>query len=312
MLKNLIVLLDDTSVPICHGNNPYTVTNPISLEVLKSTIQYGMEENLSIHFVFPEYQLPESYMQIIDSVKSEKIVPFNSSTRGSIVVYDGLDNFEKEIDNLNVCVLRTIKNDFFTQYEKLFVRLPLISRLNIVITDIDSFTKQDFDKYKIILETIRSHFLESYCNSNLQLNIITDRMMLTEPNHCNSGVEHITIAPNGNFYICPSFYYSNKDDSVGNIFTGLDIKNNHLLRLDNAPLCRICDAYQCKRCVWMNQKTTGEICVPSREQCVISHLERNASKALLFDMKKKGYHGDLDEIDEIEYLDPFDLKTMKK
>ena len=46
---------------------------------------------------------------------------------------------------------------------------------------------------------------------------------------------------------------------------------------------------------------------PSHQQCVISHLERNASRDLQIKMQEAGYRFE-NEIKEINYLDPFDVK----
>ena len=120
-------------------------------------------------------------------------------------------------------------------------------------------------------------------------------------NNCNAGIESITLAPNGNLYLCPGFYYDD-EESVGNLDDGINIKNQQLLRLDHAPLCRICDAYQCKRCIWLNKKTTIEVNTPSHEQCVMAHLERNQSRLLLTELQEHGLYDNKQEIKEISYV----------
>ena len=106
------------------------------------------------------------------------------------------------------------------------------------------------------------------------------------------GQVSITVAPNGMFYICPSFYYDERmgidnlmhykhpssDRYVGDLESGLGISNSALLDLQHAPLCRNCDAFHCNRCVWLNQKLTLDINTPSHQQCVMSHVERNAGR----------------------------------
>jgi len=47
--------------------------------------------------------------------------------------------------------------------------------------------------------------------------------------------------------------------AVGDLRTGLAIANQQLYRLDHAPICRVCDAYHCRRCVWMNDRLTGDV-----------------------------------------------------
>ncbi len=142
----------------------------------------------------------------------------------------------------------------------------------------------------------------------MQLNLLTDRLMLTEMNNCNAGWESITIASDGKFYICPAFYYENRDLSVGSVAEVLDIKNPQLYHLDHAPICRICDAWHCRRCVWLNWRTTLEVNTPSHEQCVIAHIERNAAARMLTSMKKEslGFEVPAQNLDETTVLDPID------
>ena len=73
-------------------------------------------------------------------------------------------------------------------------------------------------------------------------------------------------------------------------------------------MCSHCDAYQCKRCVWLSRKTTLEVNTPSHEQCVVAHLERNASRELLVNIRKHGMFLPETAIKEIDYLDPFEKR----
>ena len=121
-----------------------------------------------------------------------------------------------------------------------------------------------------------------------------------------SGKSGGTLAPDAKFYVCPAFYLGNDGYAIGDLQKGLDIKNPQLYRIDHAPICKRCDAYQCRRCVWLNRKMTLEINTPSHEQCVISHLERNASQQLLTSIRLAGDFLVGREISTLNYLDPFD------
>ncbi|MDE6296932.1 MAG: CXXX repeat peptide maturase, partial [Muribaculaceae bacterium] len=133
-----------------------------------------------------------------------------------------------------------------------------------------------------------------------------DRMVLTEMNNCNAGWESLTLAPNGNLYICPAFYYAG-EKPVGTIGQELDIKNPQLFRLDHAPICRNCDAWHCRRCVWLNKRYTLEVNTPGHEQCVMIHLEREATRKL---SEKTGFLSKqllpVEKIIELNYLDPLE------
>ena len=277
-----------------------------------------MKENLMIQFVYPNYELPQEYKDIIHSIDHNKIIPLSSSEQGDILVINEVNDIcNLKTDKSKTYVLRAQKNEFFDNISRIIEIMCKAVRLNIVITDIETFTEEDFGKYNNCLEEISQEIANLYINGSFpQLNLITDRLILSSMNNCNAGYENITLAPDGRFYICPAFYQSDSriviDDKVrciGDLQNGVDIKNPQLYQLQNAPLCRNCDAYQCKRCIWLNRKTTLEVNTPSHEQCVVAHIERNVSRNLLYHVRKHGdYFSDV-TIKEISYLDPFDIRT---
>ncbi len=310
MLKYLIVLLDDTSTSYCHYENPKTEHKLISLQDLRAAILLAMKENLMVQFVYPDYKLPQEYEEIIEMTEYCKIMPVACCAGADIIVWDYWENPEgRNMDRDKVYVLRTKKEDFFSHYEKVGKILIHVARLNIILTDVDTFTEADFDKYKSVLAELAFQ-LKGFYNEKTtpQFNLLTDRMLLDSMNNCNAGWENITLAPDGKFYVCPAFYLSGEGYSIGDLDKGLDIRNPQLYCLSHAPLCRHCDAYQCKRCIWLNRKMTLEVNTPSHEQCVTAHLERNASRDLLQELRKSGCFLQGREITEIDYLDPFDVR----
>lgn len=303
-MQYLIILLDDTSVSYCHCNNPYTKRRLITIDDLKAGILYAMKENLMVQFVYPNYELPQEYLDVIDTIDHHDIVPWPQQGDVSVLGIQGLDLRPKKLAGA-ICVLRLKKAELFASGDTIAEMLPVVQRLNVVITDIDTFTDDDLKQYDTLLDKWAAVLKEEYLKGNTpQLNLLTDRMMLAKPNHCNAGVENITLAPNGKFYLCPAFYYSDPADSID----PQDITNRQLLRLDHAPLCRHCDAYHCRRCVWLNRKTTLEVNTPSHEQCVVSHTERNAARRLLEAIRKKAEFMPEVEIKEISYIDPFEVR----
>jgi CXXX repeat peptide maturase len=291
-------------VSYCHYENNRRERKLIPIEKLKQGIRFGMMENLMIQYVYPDYELPEEYAEVIESIDHSKIKPV--ADEADILVVS-----EPVANAVTVPVVwRLNKVQLFEAEKDICEMLTKTPRLNVVITDIDSFTDEDFERYKALLEKLSESVEQLYAEGKSpQLNLLTDRMMLKEMNNCGAGDTCITLAPNGRFYICPAFYFEDKEDFVGDLEHGLDIKNQQLYKLSYAPICRHCDAYQCKRCVWMNRKTTLEVNTPSHEQCVVAHLERNASRDLLNNIRKHStFLPNQEEITEIDYLDPFDKR----
>ena len=306
MMQYLVILLDDTSISYCHYENTKTIRKLISLDDLKAGIFFAMKQNLMIQFVYPVYELPEEYHTLIETIDHQRIIPAPQATSGAeVMVIECLEKIPETITGDAAYVVRTTKVELFQNVEKLSQLLGKANRINIVLTDVDTFTDADFALYRQVLSQIADATTEQYTHGHFpQLNILTDRVLVDRMNNCNAGVENITLAPNGQFYVCPAFYYENELDAIGNPADGIDIKNKQLFQIDFSPLCRRCDAYQCRRCVWLNRKTTLEVNTPSHEQCVIAHLERNASREWLLGMADF-FPGR--EITEIQYLDPFDI-----
>lgn len=308
MTQYLIILLDDTAVSFCHYTNSCTEQRLMPIETLKKSIMYGMKENLNIQFVYPSYALPAEYNEVIEGIDHCKIKPLKCSMDADVIVIDGLTEAKFATGKMTAaCVLRLTKAEMFSGQETIKRILKLTQRLNVVITDVETLTDADLPIYKKALEELSTSVEQLYVDgASPQLNLLTDRIMLDKMNNCGAGDTTITIAPDGQFYVCPAFYQSANGYSVGSIDDGLDIKNRQLYRLDHAPICRHCDAYQCKRCVWLNRKTTLEVNTPSHEQCVVAHTERNMSRQLLLNIRKYGEFLAGMEIKEINYLDPFE------
>ena len=314
MLQYLVILLDDTSTSYCHYENTRMERQLMPLDTLKRGIRFGMMENLMIQFVYPDYVLPQEYKDTIETIDHTKIVSSlceDADVRAEadvIVFHDWTGIMFASFDESKSYVLRTSKADFFDRFAMLGDVLSKVTRLNVVITDVETMTDADFDRYKQVLASLAERVETLYASGKSpQLNLLTDRILLDAMNNCNAGVENITLAPDGRFYVCPAFY-ADGSPSVGDVEHVLDIKNPQLYRLDHAPLCRKCDAYQCRRCVWLNRKTTLEVNTPSHEQCVAAHLERNASRSLLAAIRRHGTFMPEKDIKEITYLDPFDVK----
>ncbi len=316
MIQYLVILLDDTSVSFCHYANPKAECRLMPIKTLKAGILFGMRENLNIQFVYPDYELPQEHKDAIETIDHVNIASASAPVKADVVILNGPESVVAE--KTKTYVVRLSKAELFAGMDEISSLIAASDRVNVVITDIETFTDSDFNEYKKCLKKLADKVEQEYMNGRSpQLNILTDRMMLDKMNNCGAGDTTITLAPDGKFYVCPAFYLAGDDEdfglgkskfSIGDIDNGLDIKNPQLYKLDHAPLCRICDAWQCRRCVWLNRKTTYEMNTPSREQCVIAHLERNASRELLAAIRKHGAFMPGTEIKEIDYLDPFDVK----
>lgn len=311
MLTHLIILLDDTSASYCH----YEVTKKehrlIPLDVLKQGIVWAMKENLNIQFVYPSNGLPAEYLKAIDCIDHTKIKPIAQADEADVIVPEG---WVDTVPEGSTCIIRTSREELSRHLATLREWLGKVARLNVVLTDVESFTDDNIEIYGNTLKAVADGIVEVLRQGkSVQVNLLTDRMMLTEMNNCNAGDNNITLAPNGMFYLCPAFYYEDEEQNVGDLNSGLAIKNSQLLRLNHAPICRVCDAYQCRRCIWMNGRLTGDMNTPSHQQCVVAHIERNASRYLQQKLAEAGIRlTDSQPIEEMIELDPFNIVNRWK
>ena len=212
MLQYLVILLDDTSVAYCHADNPLKERNLIPLETLKKGILFGMKQNLMIQYVFPDYALPKAYSEVIESIDNVKIYPMGCKPvtgieDGNDADVEVVNTVPEKVEAKNL-VLRLTFSEMLKQKDAIVNLFASGTRINLCITDVEQFTDEQIEVYKMLLEEWNAVLLDLYKQGQSpQFNLLTDRMMLDKMHNCEAGVSNITLAPNGKFYLCPAFYY---------------------------------------------------------------------------------------------------------
>lgn len=315
MLNHLLVLLEKSAVPFCYYDNPYyysqTQTQLIPLATLQAIISSAQDNPIPVTFVYGRCQLPLEYEELIDGISHTKIIPLalqNVYPDGLVVVEadDQLMDSLKTDKQQNI-ILRVAPHNIVALSSLFQNLLGKFKRLNIHLVAMDYLTTSQLNTYEDELKTISKILAERYrAGEEIEVNVLSDRLLLSKMNNCNAGQQHITVAPNGKCYICPGFYYQDEGNSLGGFSHLADcgINNSQLLKLANAPLCSRCDAFHCKRCVYLNKKTTMEINIPSAEQCQVSHIERDISRQLLNSFGAQEPFSGMNRILNLTYRDP--------
>lgn len=312
MLKYLTIPLSAHSISYCHYPSMSSSRDNafIDGQTLSDILIWSMKENLSVQFLYPYEALPDSLKALTESVDNIKIAPVAAEDSALSEMVDILvsDSFSiPSIHSDKIYIVRSSLGDFLGSEAKLLKIIRTAKRLNVVFTDIPNLTEKDLEAYHHMMQklaiTLAQYILDG---KEIQFNLLTDRIMLTSMNNCNAGHESIVVSETGDFYPCPAFI-GNSRFICGNIKTGFKAPDGALYDRENAPICRICDAYQCKRCVWLNHLFTHEVNTPSWQQCKIAHIERSAAKTLLETIRtaKPEYLSGID-IPGIDYTDPFE------
>lgn len=317
-LQSLFVLIDSAAPSFCYYKTREMERKIMDDETLKKVAFYALTENLSLNLILGEDGLTEAQKEIL---KWNDYVIYRSGSAKfptddkTINVFDfESDTWDDSIGPTEMFILRISKDSLTELPAWLEAHSLAADKITVFVKEMETMTEAEFGPYKAVLDRLAAWLPEREEEKPFELSLLTDRLQLEKPNHCDAGVKHVTIGPDGNFYVCPGFYYreKNKDFLIADIDIvlkthELPIKNSQLYKLDHAPICENCDAWQCRRCVWLNKETTLEVNTPSRQQCVCAHLERNASRDLIEPL----FIQDMVSIPEIDYLDPFE-ELMKK
>ena len=322
MLKYLLVVLSDSSASFCHyegkpGRGPAGGLLP--LERLEAAVTFALKNNLKLNVLYPRRKLDKAYERAIDDVDHVKIVPFAVRERypEAILVVESSDFPAaaglRTLRGGNI-VLRLGREDLPKLSVFLGRLLARSKRINVVLTGIESYGAGEFAEYRRQLEMTSGKVLAlSAGKEPPELNVLTDRLVLGTMNNCEAGLAHLTVAPDGLLYLCPGFYFGPARETLGEIRNEVPIGNRRLLELKYAPICRACDAYHCKRCVYLNRTLTLETNTPSSQQCRLAHIEREASRLYLGKLREAGGKAAaLADIPEIAYDDPFEVVVADK
>ena len=285
-------LLTDDFVSCCTQSNKNAANfSEILMEkdIILSGLRYAEE-----HFYKPVFIHSNNSNTFISYDEFEKyrilhIVPFRYYKKAKQVYKDVLPviNMEEidelildeEIDNV---VFNVRKEDVDRLSMAISVLWENVKRFNINILDLDySF---DLKKYENELNKIKDLVVKdinTHQGLRKEINVLTDILLLEEHANCAAGEKNITLAPDGNLYICPAFYSDESESPIGNLAEGLaNMKNAHLYTQEYAPVCSVCDAYHCVECIYHNKKKTKEVNVPASIQCKKSYVERKVARII--------------------------------
>ena len=297
-MQYLMLLYDGAAPSFCYYDAPGKGAK-MSLDTLKAAVLFARKEGLAINVITGEDPLPEEVRAELSGILHIIIAPwtFPHDNVDDVAVVNWTPDLRisEMPDNSDKDIILRVPRKAIPNLTDTVRQLRFKGhRVNVQLLEQNRMTEEDVKAYEAQLEALSAFVLKS----GMEINVVTDRLVLKKMNSCGAGDLAITVAPDGKLYVCPGFYYDG-EPSCGDVWTGLDLPNRQLYKLEFAPICRNCDAWQCRRCVWLNQKATGEVNTPSRGQCVTAHKERHASVVL----SKKG----TEPLEDVPYEDPFEL-----
>lgn len=278
--KYLYFIMDDNCVEHCNYNS-FEKSQKMNDDILKKGLKFA-EHN----FYTPI---------ILQSKNTNNLVNINNySYINRVEIYDNKTNYannnckkiqvidkssiENEIKSDN-CILNINQDNLEELYT---IVKKILSKSNRINLNLKIHSKKfDYNLYKDQLDKISSLLLDYYKKDEFkEFDKLTDILFLDSMDNCDCGSNNFCLAPNGKIYICPAFYFNDKDSFVGDLENGLSFDNS-LLKLNKAPICKDCDSFHCNRCIYLNKKYTLEYNTPSLLQCKIPLIEKSVSSNLL-------------------------------
>lgn len=307
--KFLQFLLSDDMTPICSYNYIKNKgLNTMSKEIFEKGVKFAKKNNYEIILIGDiDFIDNNYYMNMVSSTSKSKYID-----NKSIVIYD--NSADGCCNNIDTCILLINKDNIKNIYEYTKLISMKHNRINLFFQDLNEWTSIQFDNYEDELDKLIDLTKESYANNNiLEINILSDRINFSEHCNCDAGLSTITLAPDGNIYPCPAFYYDRIDTPLSNIDDALNgnYRNNNFSDKEG-DLCITCDAYQCKACKYLNKKYTGEYNVSPKNQCLISHIERKKAKKLQSILINDKFIDSSNLITDINYSDPLEAQYHEK
>lgn len=316
-------ILSDDFVKCCMGipkrESVNDNCNTMPANILLEGLAYAQEHCYKPVFIHSKYNEELIEMDEFQNFRILHIVPVQFYEKAIKIYKDVLPVFEVgDIENhtsniiLDNVIFNIHENDIrnLSYYIKKLWKYS--NRININILGLDNGLNVSF--YQEELEKIKGYIVknvESEQTLRKEINILTDILMLQTHENCGAGDNSITLAPDGNFYICPAFYLDQHSDTlIGNIENrSIDIKNSHLYTLKYAPICNECDVFHCGNCIYHNKKNTTEVNVSSSIQCKKSWIERSVSFDLQEELREIIHFGH--KLEKWDVKDPIDNLRQK-
>jgi CXXX repeat modification system protein len=312
-MRSLIVMLDRAAPSMCYYRVPAEMpAEPMPRQVFEAVLRHAEQRALTLHIVCGRDGVPSAARDLLAD-DDNHIFYLQPGTAGArpedIIVVDAgeshrIESIEPGTHEVAILRVGPMELDRLASTWRSLKRR--VYRVVVVLLDIEQYDIAKLDEYEAAMRVIEADLRTAYLEGEeCELSTLSDRLLLTEGRHCDAGLDHLTVDPKGYLHICPGFAVDRREP-IGRIGSDPEIVNRRLLTLENAPLCSICDAYHCRRCVHFHQRTTLELNTPPWQMCRVSHIEREASRRMLDHLQQKGILTQLSPIPKIAYCDPLE------
>ncbi len=286
--RNMYILLSDDYISYCDYNNQnIDVVKQMNTKAIINSLRYCRDNFFNpiiVHsankFNFKNdnkylaynisHVLPARFIKEAIDIGLKNIVPVYSLETINCDNFN-IDNIIFNIESNNI---EKLSNSILSLFER-------VNRIDLNIQSIDKSFNEEL--YKQELDKISNYIERTYKEDGTvkELSLLTDLLFVEKHDNCMAGEKTFIISPEEKIYSCCAVYSNKRENSIGNISNGITVKyDKRLYEIENSNLCRQCDCYQCKNCVYVNSLYTKEVNVAPSFICRKSHIEKLVAKNL--------------------------------
>lgn len=311
--KELYFLLSDDYVSYCSYDNKDKAISEFSNETLIKGLKFAHHHFYKPVFVHSKSNFSFENQKDFEGYEILHIVPAEfmnqaiaSNLKEILPVYNlkNLSAYDKKLDNL---IFNISASEIKYLFDSVKILLSRTNRINVNITDLNkNFDELEYKRQMAQIKDLISN-IDKDQGILKEINLLTDILFINSHDNCKAGHKTFVLAPNEKLYTCCAVYSNEADSNIGNLDEGIIVDYDaRLYEIKNSSICRLCDAYQCKNCVYTNRLYTKEVNVSPSFQCRKSHIERLVSSALLEQINHSTkFRWNIDkQINDLGYLDP--------
>lgn len=264
-IQYLYVLLSDQEVPYCC----YEATSScvaMDSKMLKQALAFARSENrIPVIIGNPSHLLDWEwntfFVNITADVTNQYIMEHPLQ---EIIPIITKDNYQDIDFNGKTCILSISSKEMEILREIVVHCKQHFVKINVVFQDVQSWTTEEIIRFQQERNELSNYLVDE---KKVIIDILNTRP--TTVGLCHAGDNCITVAPNGNLYVCPAFYYGDPSQTLGSIYKGMISYDKNIFNGKKQIVCDSCDAKYCKRCSWLNRKYGKAENVCAKEQCDI-------------------------------------------
>jgi len=312
--RNMYILLSDDYISYCDYNNKsMEIVKQMNTEELLNSLRYCRDNFFNPIIVHSANKFNFQNDSRYTAYKIRHVLParfikeaINIELKNIVPVYS-LETLNSDNNDINNIIFNIESKNIDKLSQSIIVLFERVDRIDLNIHNVDKNFNEEL--YKHELEKI-SNYIESIYKEDKtvkELSLLTDLLFIEKHDNCMAGEKTFIISPEEKIYSCCAVYSNEKESSIGNIVNGITAKyDKRLYEIENSNLCRKCDSYQCKNCVYTNKKHTREVNVAPSFICRKSHIEKSVSKGLYNKFYQINKDILVNYIDESKGLDPIE------